>query len=89
MNLSHVAALVLAGWYLMYPPMTPDGKNLTDAPLAKWGTAACFDTAKECEAARIHGQRSAKDLSGRFAVFKERFDLARCVATDDPRLNGN
>jgi hypothetical protein len=53
----HAAALVLVGWYLMFPP--PDFDHAThlangnpnlDAPFSDWRNEASFDSAKECNA---------------------------------------
>jgi hypothetical protein len=94
MNLRHAAALALVGWYLMYPPTTPrpDHRNLTDAPLAEWKSGKSFDTAKECEAARLRVKKSAKELEDATvgdAVFHnlaENIASAQCIDSDDPRL---
>jgi hypothetical protein len=92
-NLRHAAALALVGWYLMYPPVTPAGKSLTDAPLTEWKSGASFDTAKDCETARAHMRKASKDLRNATPRgYQEGLDFAesigdgQCVATDDPRL---
>ena len=49
MKFRHTAALALAGWSLMLPPI--DYGNATvvsSAPLREWEVHQIFDTAKEC-----------------------------------------
>ncbi len=48
----HSAALALVGWYLMVPPMTPDGAPYIDAtaPIYTWEIVKNFDRAKDCDA---------------------------------------
>src|SRR5262249_7470398 len=80
-KLRHAAATaLLAGWYLIVPPMHQSGfwSRLgmrfadTNAPLSQWSIVGAFKTSRECEAAiakRTAGQREA-----------------RCIGSDDPRL---
>jgi hypothetical protein len=100
----HAAALALVGWYLLVPPQTPvKGGHIYDedkngnlvnersappellrgatmvhpeAPLAEWAQAGAFDTATACEVARFKLGTSGMR------------DLAKCIASDDPRLKG-
>src|SRR5208337_304353 len=48
MKLHHAGALALVGWYLMVPPLGPDGWWDRSAPLPKYKVMDSFDTAKEC-----------------------------------------
>ncbi|HUN57889.1 MAG TPA: hypothetical protein VMU41_07220, partial [Candidatus Binataceae bacterium] len=48
MRAYNTAALALAGWYLMLPPMQ-SGRPNASAPLSQWTTIESFNTAKECE----------------------------------------
>lgn len=56
MNIRHVAALALVGWYLMMPPINtrhaPD--NLVDmyASLREWDILESIDQADDCEQVR-------------------------------------
>jgi hypothetical protein len=77
----HAAALILAGWYLIVPPMHQSGfwsRHFgmqfadTNAPLNRWSIIGTFDTVRECQAAIA--KRTAKQRE------------ARCIASDDPRL---
>jgi hypothetical protein len=57
MNLRHLAALALVGWYLLMPPMgtiktTEPLTWRTDAPLAEWQISQSFDKSDDCEKAR-------------------------------------
>ena len=71
MKVSHTAALVLVGWYLMRPPLphfNADTANTgTVAFLAGWVAVGTFPTQQECEAHRTN-------------------PWAQCVASDDLRL---
>jgi hypothetical protein len=44
MRLHHIAAFVLAGWYLMVPP-----RYVIGIPMANWERRAVFDTKAKCE----------------------------------------
>jgi hypothetical protein len=84
-----LAVITLLGWYLMYPPMTADYKNRANAPLTQWGSGKSFDTAKECEAARLGLRQQRTNLDAFGHDFAENITSAQCVATDDPRLKGD
>jgi hypothetical protein len=36
MKLHHTAALAMAGWYMMMPPLGSDGRRDDSAPLPQW-----------------------------------------------------
>jgi len=40
MNLRHAAALALAGWYLMVPPVDEESRLLIDASFSELGIAS-------------------------------------------------
>jgi hypothetical protein len=101
MNLRHAGALALVGWYLLTPPIRRPASGslfiardpMTQAPtdsLSSWDEEASFDSANECEHAKIvfwralkdHPQSTGLEQKIREAAAQE----ARCVATDDPRL---
>ena len=100
MTARHAAALALAGWYLMSPPISyPATKGLSDkdAPLSTWYLQRSFDSAEECERARrkaddeasrkIHGLAESHSIIERQQAQILALDkLDRCVETDDPRL---
>ncbi len=68
------AALALAGWYLMLPPITlePNPHVSFDAPLSQWFIESNYNSTGACEAGR--------------AALSIRMQSARCVAAKDPRL---
>jgi hypothetical protein len=51
MNLRHAAALALLGWYLITPPVGPDGVVDLNAPISKWDQKDNFDAAADCDTA--------------------------------------
>ncbi len=51
MKLRHAAALALAGWYLMAPPLNVGGKVDVEMPFRKWTQLATFDSAPDCQKA--------------------------------------
>ena len=92
MNLRHVAALALVGWYLMVPPFSAKGVS-DDRPLSNWQPVDSYGTLAECEAGKRETVQQMTQL------FAEAFKIAptpklkalqagKCIATDDPRLNG-
>ncbi len=92
MNLRHIAALALVGWYLMVPPIV-DGRAVISAPVSKWVVNTPFDSASECDKAQaILVLRAKRDLEK--SVWKDTavavsFTQAQCIASDDPRLKPN
>jgi len=68
------AALALAGWYLMLPPITlePNPHVSFDAPLSQWFIESNYNSTGACEVGR--------------AALLVRMQSARCVAAEDPRL---
>jgi hypothetical protein len=86
-RLGHIAALALAGRYLMVPPQTRIwwiGRQYYDesASLSRWTIERSFDKAEVCQAARLAAQRQA----GEAAIG---MGHAVCIATDDPSLRGS
>ena len=85
MNLRHTAALALAGWYLMGPPMNSDLKVDDSAPISQWKIMLSFDTAAECEKKRAQTLREIAPRK-QDAPYSDIASASVCVATDDPRL---
>jgi hypothetical protein len=90
MNICNTAALALVMWYLVLPPIekVSVGEHVNiNAPPAQWWKKASFASEAECrkflspitprEDAAARGEVSL----GRTAEL-----LAKCVASDDPRL---
>ena len=82
MKPNFAGALAFVIWYFLITPPVEHG--LTDAvdknaPLARWTTEYRYDTLNKCEAA-------AKDLKMLVPMGPEEVPYAKCVASDDPRL---
>ncbi len=98
MNIRHVAALALAGWYLMVPPAFPTSPKPNadvhfddSAPLSKWDIWGSYDSAKECMATRVGNlmtipQAILKSKNPNVKAYFSQNTLAQCIASDDPRL---
>lgn len=92
-NLRHATAVALVGWYLMLAPFNAENRSDDSAPLSKWRTGSAFDSAQACERNRAMtlstiahvSARGASDKQGKDALFHD-FVVARCIASDDPRL---
>ena len=84
MKLHHTAALAVAGWYLMMPPLGSDGRRDDSAPLPQWKIRGSFDTAVECTDALA-------ELLGRDfpEMVRQAILASMCISTDDPQLKGN
>jgi hypothetical protein len=87
MKLYHAAALTLAGWYLMTPPLKAGGRYDTAAPLSKWRVESGFGSGQDC-------RKTIADLSQRASAQGRQDDaqelkVAKCVSADDPRIKGD
>ena len=84
MRISHRAGILsVAGWLLMTPPsMKQEGKMTpnSEAPLSEWHQDSAYDTARECEAARIVNFGGMKH-EGR-SDLADYYVNARCVPAD-------
>jgi hypothetical protein len=98
MNLRHVVAFALVGWYLIVPPTRVDREGFpealpdksgffydTDAPLSKWFNEGNFDSVAACDQALSELRQSPKAT----AADRVQEFAAQCIATDDPRLKGD
>jgi hypothetical protein len=45
--------LAIAGWYLLYPPVTHQGDRDFQASLSKWEIDSSYSSAAGCRAARM------------------------------------
>ncbi len=97
MKLAHAAALALAGWYLLMPPMGKLGGDvLLYEPLSQWAHEGAYDTAAACEAARASAITDAQKIldlpnQGPYiaTVRQQQYNATaseQCIASDDPRL---
>ena len=96
MNLRHVAALALVGWYLMAPPF--DQVTLTfrkDISVSEWDNLRAvhqhwegeFDSENQCEEFKTHMVAWLQKLNPKNRAEKYRqFKLGECIASNDPRL---
>ena len=85
-KLRHAAILALTGgWYLLVPNM-----NNLDAPLSSRLLFASYDTAKECEDAKLRLGKTIKagssKTNGTGKMTPDQLAASDCIATDDPRL---
>jgi len=85
------------GWYLMTPVPketfgTPQAELNEKLPLSQWATSRSYQTAQECEQARIsamvafQSDVSSPDHSRRLTAQSAMHST--CIASDDPRLKG-
>jgi hypothetical protein len=89
MNDRYAAALALAGWYLIIPPLTPNGRSIdTNAAYAAWyKTKPPFASKEACENVKarliaLHAHPSSPSEQLRH----HGEEAALCVPSDDPRL---
>lgn len=61
----HTAALALAAWYLLAPPVSKNGALDTSASLSAWEQFGAFDTADACEKASMQLNECAAVLRGK------------------------
>ena len=97
MNLRHVAALALVGWYLMVPPSAFKVADLASKlePLWQWYQIGSFDSPNACEEGRrmmiykfmAELQRDSGNAGAVHGV--DAFYYSECIASDDPRLKEN
>jgi hypothetical protein len=85
-KLRHAATIaLLGGWYLLVPNM-----NNLDAPLSSRLLFASYDTAKECEDAKLRLGKMIKagtsKTNGTSKMTADQLAASDCIATDDPRL---
>ena len=88
----HAAALVLVGWYLFLPRLSPDHSVDTKAPLSLWFKAnRKFSSLSECKKVKqqlvdLH----VKPYSSEHEREKAQGEMAAiCISSDDPRLRGD
>jgi len=85
MKFCHAATLALIGWYLLVPPAAPTPRYDLKAPLSKWDKKGNFTSQNQCnDALATRRLKEAHD-----DVSQRRWAFGRCVASDDPRLNGD
>jgi hypothetical protein len=90
MKLRNAAALALVGWFLMVPPMPKTQEDwkahsLT-APLRRWSILQRFESIGKCDARRIQINGQALRAGNPVLLRWLPFTMAKCLASDDPRL---
>lgn len=96
MKLRNTAALALAGWSLMLPPVSHTLRLDLNQDLSKWDVHSTHKTASECEQEKSRLQTSVIEASkdeprsslrrpGR-DLLAARYRSSRCVSSDDPAL---
>jgi len=87
MKSRHLAALALAGWYLMLPHISRDfPKGNVGAPLSEWARRpVTYRDKDECEHV-LDKQRRLTNARNRQTALNY-YSNAQCVSADDPRLN--
>jgi len=94
----HVAALALAGWYLMIPPFVKDPSGVIvgpeqSAPIGQWRVMKSFDSAADCERAKdqepteqIRAGQQLKLSSQVQNAWMQAYAMAECIESGDLRL---
>jgi hypothetical protein len=77
----HAAALALASWYLLTPPLRGGGKPDAQAPISAWTVFRKFDSTAACQEWKYKLETRARK-SGRYGPRP----VFMCIASDDPRL---
>ena len=87
MKARHAAALALAGWYLMMPPLG-NGKVYVNAPLSMWQIVVSLETLEECKSVIRNYKTHPAEMSDPQVreLIERRNSRAMCVAENDPRL---
>jgi hypothetical protein len=98
LNACRAAALALAGFYLMSPPVTERPMLVinTNLPMSDWDNHGTFNSKEQCEKGKADLIAQNPTPSGRWNPSdalrnfqNEAIHQAQCIATDDPRLKGN
>ncbi len=56
----HAAALALAGWYLIAPPLDSGGNVLGKTPLPQWQIIASYDSAYACQESKSNEMQTSR-----------------------------
>lgn len=84
-----IATVALVSWQVMIPNEENDVKAIYSMPLSQWGHEGHFNTLNECLAYREEIFRQADMIEqtvGRKIAKWEIVRAAKCISTDDPRL---
>ena len=92
----HAAALALAGWFLMVPPIADRAYDISqvrviegDAPLSNWVIKRAYDSAEECEKVREELRNRSVPIVLKQALFNHKdANSAERIQTIDNVQNG-
>ena len=85
MDSRRAAVLAVIGWYLLLPPISPDGYVDSAAPLPRWKIDAKLDTAARDALRHVTVlARRAEDPPMQVEIAADH--LALCIQADAPRL---
>src|ERR1700730_7223050 len=90
MRVYHAAALALVCWYLIIPSSTLPPGVAYSQPLSKWAIVRGFDTADDCDdflSTFFEDSRQKQALNMLAPAYRD-YMFAKCISTDDPRLEG-
>jgi hypothetical protein len=85
MNRPFACILVIAGWYLLYPPATQKGSLDSYTSLSKWVIDGSYSSAADCDEAHRSVVNALQGLEQNSRDFLQT-QVGRCIASDDPRL---
>jgi hypothetical protein len=98
MKLQHTAAIVLAGWSLILPPVSRTLRLDMNPDLSKWKVHSKHRTEAECQQERSRllalaappqdQPKSSLRRPGRDALAAQ-YRSSRCVSSNDPALKSN
>jgi hypothetical protein len=89
----HAAALALAAWYMITPPITYDMKVNFKAPPTDWTIIQKYQSKEDCVKALSGGDHLAEEAGKRGDAetkesWRQAFSKARCMAENDLLRNG-
>jgi hypothetical protein len=87
MKVHHAAAIAVAGWYLMMPPLG-NGKVYLNAPLSMWQVVASLETLEDCKSVIQNYKKHPAEISDPQVreLIDRRNAHAMCVSEEDPRV---
>jgi hypothetical protein len=83
------AGLVLVAWYLITPPLMPNGQLDLGAPFGRWDRQQSFTSSDECKNGREHLlnlQAGPSTAARELAEMRRAVSASQCVAAEDPRF---
>jgi hypothetical protein len=77
--------IAIAGWYLLYPPVTQQGSPDSYPALSQWHIDGSYGSAVDCHEAQRSDLNALQGLKQDASDFLQ-VQVGRCIAADDPRL---